>query len=286
MAEGARPREPDEFDRLVAQAQTVMMARPDIALSAAQRAETIAERRTPQNRNAIATVLGIEAEALNRTNRNAEALRAVTKASRLAASGGHLTKLDGELAETSGFIAESANDFAFALKEYQQAHDIFARLGNKRGQAIALLDLGDLYDKARDFAREIRYDREAVQVYSGDPRIALGVANNLGYTYLQMRRFTEATPYLQQALGIAATLRSPVLEATILDNLAFSYAGAHNLAEAERAADRSLMLVSKSDPDGEARFAWMVKAEIEYRRGALDEAVADLQKSFRGVDLK
>jgi signal transduction histidine kinase len=288
QAEGSRERDQGEFDRLVAQARTLMISRPDIALSVAQRAESVAEQReaTPQKREAVATALWLEAEALNRTNRNAEALLTVTKASELAASGGIATKLDGDLAASRGFIAESTGDFAHALKDYQQADDIFVRLGIRRGQAIALLDLGELYEKARDFDREIRYYREATLVYSGDPAIVLGAANNLGYAYLQMRRYADAIPTLQRALGIADFLKSPLLEAQVLTNLALSYAGAHKLAEAERAADRSLMLVSKTDPGGEARLARVAKAEIEYRRGALAAAVADLQKAFHGVDLK
>jgi len=265
-----------------------MLSQPDTALRVAQHAEVIAGRHknTSQTREAVATALWLEAEALNRINRNAEALRAVTKASALAASDGKLTELDGDLAASRAFIAESAGNFGLALKNYQQAHDIFARLGARREQAIALLDLGALYDQARDFDHEIRYNREAAQVYPGDPAIALGAADNLGYAYLQMRRYAEAIPYLQQALGIAVSLRSPSLEAQVLTNLALSYAGAGKLAEAEQAADRSLILVSKADPDGEARFAWATKAEIEYRRGNLATAAADIQKSFRGIDLK
>jgi signal transduction histidine kinase/tetratricopeptide (TPR) repeat protein len=285
---GARQQNWDEFERLVAQARTLMISRPDIALNTARRAESIAERgqATPKVREAVATALWLEAEALNRTNRNAEALRAVTRASGLAASDGKLTKLDGDLAASRAFIAESAGNFALALKNYQQADDIFARLGIRRGQAIALLDLGALYEKARDFDREIRYYREAALVYSGDPGIALPISNNLGSAYLQMRRYAEAIQCLQQALSIADSLKSPLLEAQVLTNLALSYAGARKLAEAERAADRSIMLASKTDPEGEARFAWVAKAEIEYRRGALDAAAGDLQKAFRGVDLK
>jgi signal transduction histidine kinase len=185
-----------------------------------------------------------------------------------------------------GFIAETGGNFALALRSYQQAHDIFAHLGLKRWETITLLDLGELYDKARDFDREIRYYREAAQIYSGDPAIVVGAADNLGYAYLQMHRYADAISILRHALVIAVTMKSPLIESTVLTNLALSYIGAQNLVEAERAADRSLLLLAKNDPDGEARFAWGAKAAIEYRRGALDAAVADLQKAFRGVDLK
>lgn len=277
----------DEFDRLIAKAQTMMMAHPDLALSAAERAAAIAQRNkaTPRYGRAAATALWLEAEALTRTNRIAAARATVTAASRLASSDGKLTKLDGDLALSRARIAESSGDFANALKNYQRAHDLFARLQVARGQSLALLGLGDLYGRARDFNREIRYYREAAQNYSGDPAFAFGAANNLGFAYLQMHRYAEAIPRFQQALFIARSLKSPLLEASVLPNLAFSYARVQRLADAERAIDRSLMLVSKAD-NGEARFAWGVKAEIEYRRGALDAAAADVQRVFRGLDLK
>jgi signal transduction histidine kinase len=287
LADGAQPSVSTEFDQLVSQARAQMLTRPDIALSAAKRAETIAAERkvSPQSREAVATALCLEAEALNRTNRNAEALRVVTRASAFAAGRGNFTKLDGDLAVTRGFIAETGGNFALALKNYQEAHDIFARLGIARWQAIALLDLGGLYDKARDFDRETRYYREAAQVYSGDPAIALGAADNLGYAYFQMQRYADAIPNLEHALAIAQSMKSPPLEATVLSNLALAYAGARKLDEAQTAADRALTL-SEADPDGEGRFAWIIKAEVDYRHGALDAAIADLQKGFNGIDLK
>ncbi len=277
-----------EFDRLVGAAKSLMMAHPDDAMDAARRAAALAEhhREAPRYRLSRATALWLEAEALTRTSRIAEARTAVTLASQLAADDGELTKLDGDIALSRARIAESSGDFASALKNYQGAHATFVRLGIPRSQSLALLGLGDLYEKARDFEREIRYYREAAQTYPGDPAIALAAANNLGFAYEQKGRYSEAIPRFEQALTIAKTFKSPVLQASILSNLAISYARLQKLPEAERAANRSLMLVSKTDPDGEARFSWGAKAEIEYRHGNLEAAAADLQQAFDGVDLR
>jgi signal transduction histidine kinase len=277
----------NEFDRLVARADTMMMAHPDAALSVAQQAASIAEqlKNTPRYREAAATVYCLEAEALNRTDRNAEARRMVTIASELAVGRSRLSKLDGDLALSRAAIADSAGDFALALKNYQQAHAIFIRLGIRRSQAIVLLDLGGLYDKARDFNREIRYYNEAAEAYSGDPVVALATANNLGFALQQTGRYAQAIPRFEQALAVASSLKSSTLQASILDSLATSYARIQRFAEAERAVDRSLALGSGKDQDGEARFSWGVKAEIEYRRGDLRAAAADLQRAFRNVDL-
>ena len=73
MAQAAGQADWSAFDTLVSQARTEMMMQPDIALRAAQHAEAIAanHKEGPQNREAIATALCLEAEALNRTNHNA-----------------------------------------------------------------------------------------------------------------------------------------------------------------------------------------------------------------------
>jgi signal transduction histidine kinase/tetratricopeptide (TPR) repeat protein len=277
----------DEFNRAFSHALAVTMAHPDIGMREAQHAAAIAQRHKgdPGYRQALASALWLEAEALTRMSRITEARAAVTVASRLA-DDGRLTKLDGDLALSRARIAESSGDFANALKNYQRAHDIFAQLGISRNQSLALLGLGDLYEKARDFTREIRYYREAGQIYSGEPGIALAAANNLGFAYEQMGRYREAIPRFQQALSVAASLKSPILQASILDSLAVSYARLGKLPEAERAAERSLSLIRNNDQGGELRFVWGAKAEIEYRRGNLKAAAADLQLAFHGLELK
>ncbi|MBV9063761.1 MAG: tetratricopeptide repeat protein [Alphaproteobacteria bacterium] len=278
-----------EFQKLVTHAQTIaMMANPEAGMREAQRAVAIAERhrREPRYHHALAMALWLEAEALTRTNRIAQARATADAASRFADADHKLDKLDGDLALSRARIAESSGDFGKALREYQNAHAIFARLHIPRSQSLALLGLGDLYEKARDSDREIRYYHEAAETFSGDPAIALAAANNMGFAYEQMGRYSEAIPRFERALSIVRGLNSPVLEANILNSLARSYARTQRLPEAERAADRAFALAAHVDEDGEARFSWGAKAEIEFRRGNLDLAAADVQKAFRGLDLK
>jgi len=101
-----------------------------------------------------------------------------------------------------------------------------------------------------------------------------------------MGHYLEAIPRFQQALKIATRLKSSVLQARILDSLATCYARVQNLRDAERANTRALMLLGKADEGGELRFAWGVKAEIQYRGGDFEAAAGDLQRAFRGVDPK
>jgi signal transduction histidine kinase len=287
LADGSRQRDWAEFQRLADTAQRLMMAHPEQGISTARRAMAIADRHKgePDYNHAAAVSLWLEAEGLTRTNHIADARAAVTAASRLAAKDAKPNRLDGDLALSRARIAESMGDLASALKNYQLAHAVFAQFGIARSQSIALLGLGDLYEKARDFDRQTRYYRDAVKIYSGDSEIALAATNNLGRVFEHIGQYRQAIPLFRKALKIAGTLKSPILQASILNNLAISYARLREFAEADRAADHSLMLLPKND-SGDVRFVWGTKGEIEYRRGNLHAGAADLERAFHGIDLR
>ena len=277
-----------DLDALVADAKTTMMADPKSALQKARDAERIAETlaNTSRRNEAIATSLWLETEALTRLNKTGDARVVLNRAMKFAAADGKVNRLDGDLALTNARIAQTDGDVALALKSYQSAHDIFTRLGEARKQAIALFGLGAIYDEAHDFNREIRYYSEAGRVYSQDPAIELSVANNVGYAEQQLGHFDEALANFKRALEIGKSLKSPFLEANILQNIAHVYARQHQFAEATQAADQALKLLGTNDPNGGVPFVWGVKAEIEFERGAIDAAAHDLDEAFRGIDLK
>jgi signal transduction histidine kinase len=272
----------------ITKAQRQMMADPAAALASAREADALAQRYTssPDYREARATSLWLEAEALTRLNQFSDARVTLDRAVEFTAHKAKLSKLDGDLELTRARLAKASGDIAVALKSYQEAYTIFVRLGVPRSQSIALLGLGSLYDEAHDFPRAIGYYRQASQVYSGDPALDLASANNIGFALQQMGRYDDAIRDFRRALKIASALDSPVVNAQILTNLAISNARIGNLAEADRNADEALHVLNNHDERGESRFAWGVKAEIAYRRGAIVTAAADLQKAFRGLDLK
>ena len=281
-------RSSSDLEGTITKAQRLMMADPAAALASAREADTLARRNvtSPHYREARAKSLWLEAEALTRLNRFSDAQLALDRAESFTTQKAKLSRLDGDLELTRARLASASGDIAVALKSYQKAYTVFVRLGVPRSQSIALLGLGSLYDKAHDFPRAIRYYREASQVYSGDPALDLSTANNIGFALQQMGRYNDAIQDFHRALRIASALDSPVLDAQILTNLAISNARTHNLAEADRNADEALRVLAHNDERGESRFAWGVKAEIAYRRGAIAAAADDLQLAFRGLDLR
>ncbi|MDE1984998.1 MAG: tetratricopeptide repeat protein [Alphaproteobacteria bacterium] len=276
-----------EFDGLVAYAKKTMMADPKSALDKARGATAFAQRQpvSPGQQQALATALWLEAEALTRVNQVPQARVAVVQAIKIASSDGKITKLDGDLALTRARVADNDGDVELALKSYQKAYDIFVKIGQPRGQSMALQGLGSIYEEAHDLPREIYYYKEAAQVYSAEPVMQLTIANYVGFALHQAGRYEEALTEFRRALTIAIALKSPYLEARILTNIADTYAKLHNLSAAQSAANQALKLLGNDDKFGWTPFAWGIKAEIEFDRGALARATDDLAKAFRGVDL-
>ena len=288
---GAAPARADgwtRFDALVGDAKKSMMADPKAALAIARTAAAIAQAQpaSPRQSEAVATGLWLQGEAFTRINQTDDARAAIERAIALANADGKITRLDGDLALSQGRLADATGNFAVALKSYHRAHDIFAHLGIPRYQSIALQGLGSIYDKAHDFDHVITYYRRASQVYSEDPALELSAANNVGYALEQLGRYDEAITDFGRALTIATALDSPLLQARILENLAVVQAKRHLFADAEKSADRALSLLGPKDESGWAPFVWGAKAETAYERSRLDAAASDLERAFRGADLK
>jgi signal transduction histidine kinase len=276
------------FDALVAEAKSAMMADPKAALDLARKAVAIAEgrRASDSQQHALATGLWLESEALTRINKLPEAHAAIDRAIRIVSKDNTLDKLDGDVALSAARIADNEGDIAQALKNNQKAYDVFLKIGEVRGQSIALQGLGSIYEEAHDFAHEIDYYNKAARVYSAEPKIQLSIENNVAFALQQMGRFQEALAGYQKALAIAVSLHSAFLEARILTNIAAVQAKLHRFSEAQDAASRALNLLGKDDENGWAPFVWGVRAEIELERGNLVAAEADLDKTFQGADLK
>ncbi|MBV9541758.1 MAG: hypothetical protein JO167_10875, partial [Alphaproteobacteria bacterium] len=105
------------FDALVDDTKKSMMTDPPAALLKARQAAAIAEGQPASTRqtDALATALWLEAEALSRTNKVAEARAAVDRAIVLSDKDSTVDKLDGLLKMTLARIADSSGNIALAL---------------------------------------------------------------------------------------------------------------------------------------------------------------------------
>ncbi|MAI90191.1 ATP-binding protein [Ponticaulis sp.] len=275
------------FDQDIAAAKDAMLGDPMEALRMAQEAEAhippnaaLDERST-----ALATTLWLQAEALGRSNQADEARPLVEQALGLIDGIEQTTTLRGDLLLVQGRIAHAVGDTQLAFESFLGAHEEFRLQGARRGQAIALQKIGDIYSDARDFERAISNYDESIRVYDQEPGVNMVTQNNRANALRGLEQYDEAEEHYRAALDIARTLNSPYLIARILTNIAHTQVLNGDFEDAEATADEGLALFPEGQSSGWEPFLWGVKAEVAFERGDLMNARLFITRTFEGQDL-
>ena len=290
LAAGAAPSPPawPDFQAEVSHATATMLNAPQGALASARRAETLARAHpdSPDRRRALAVAGWLQGEALIRVNRPAEALPVIDAALPAARAVAPGSKLEGDLLKARGNAAAAQERVQPALADFQAAYRVYQHADLPRSEALVLQDIGRIYSDARDYAHSVKYYQQSTELYRDDPAITLAARNNLGWSYLELKRDADALREFKAALKLAQTTDSPLMTARVLPNLAQAQLRVGRLADADSSLAQAFR-IARDDP--EARdwevAAWDVKAQLEERRGRLPEARAALEHAFAGQDL-
>ena len=266
------------FDELINTAKSTMMGDPGAALEAGRRAEALARQENASKQ--IAAALWIQSEALVRTNRAAEAKPYVEEALSILRSAQDSAKLRADLLLTRGRAGKVLGDYESALRSFQEAFAVFGEIEAPRSQAIALQNIGSLYNDAHDYDRVLEYYANASAVFSDDPALDMSSHNNRGNALRQLGRFDDALDHFRSALTLSAAFKSPLLEARILSNIASTQLHQGELQGATESVDRGLALIPDGDPSGWSKFLYGIKAEIALERGDNQSARSFIENTF------
>jgi signal transduction histidine kinase len=280
------------FDTKIDATKQAMMGDPSVARKAAEEAVRMAEamRRdaavSPRDAAvSLATAQWLLGEAMIGLNDAPHAKSLIAEALAGVEAHDRGSKLHGDLLRSRATLAEMSGDVQGALKDYLAAHRIFQAGGEKRAQAIALQDIGNLYLEAGDFDRVRKYYSESLEAYGDDPWLNLATYNNRGQSYREQKRYREAEAEYRLALKAARQLRSPLLEARILTNLAETQSELGQLDPALQTLDAAGALVRGGEGAGWRPFVFGVRAMVEAKRGNTAEAGRLMGTAFAGQDL-
>jgi signal transduction histidine kinase/CheY-like chemotaxis protein len=281
-----------QFDAKIAHTKEVMMGDPLVARRAATQAfalaETLAKEPGVPAREAMiarATALWLLGEADLGLNDTTTAKRVIGEALSIVERVDRGSKLRGDLLRSRATLAEMSGNVQGALKDYLAAHRIFGARREARSQAIALQDIGSLYLEAHDYARVRKYYSDSYAAFSSDPWLNLATYNNRGEAYRGEKRFREAEAEYKLALAAARELKSPLLEARILTNLADTQTDLGKLDQAERTLANADALVARGEGAGWRPAVLGARARIASERGDEETAARYFALSFAGQDL-
>ena len=276
------------FEQSVAATKTAMMGDPEKALASAIAAVALSRRLPPSHQATVAVVTAewLHGEALLFTNRLGEAEplinKTLTAAQRIAPN----TKLHGDLLRSRGAVAAAQGRYLKALRDYQQAHDVFRAARVPRSQAMTLQDLGFIHAEAGDPDRALGYFDQSADVFTGDTTLNMAMHNNRAEILRKQKRYGDAATAYRSALVEARKLGSPLLQVRILTNLAGDLADEHLLTQAQAAVEQAMALVRHGEAAGWQPFAYGIAARIAFEQGDLPRARMLIGRSFAGADLR
>ncbi|WP_370713352.1 ATP-binding protein [Sphingomonas sp. IW22] len=276
---------PEPVATTLGRSRDLMLADTNAAFAQAALAErqALSIGDTRIRREALASARWLGSEALVRNGHGGAALPLTESGALLARLAGK-PKLYGDILLARGSIYAQQVRAADALRTYQQAHRAFIAAGDRRGQAIALQSIANLYIDGRDFARADRYFQQAEDAYDSDDMLALALYNNRATGLYGQERYADAITEYDRALRIARARNLIPLQARILGNIVNANIELGKLDIAQRNLSQALSM--RARPGGRAARLQVetVAARLALARGNIAEARRWLEAVFTNVD--
>ena len=275
------------FARIVEAVKAEMLADPVAALRSGKAALALANRQpeAPARARMRATALWLLGEAYSRAGQPRRALPLLQQAHDAILSVAPRGRVAADILLTQGGALVETGRIAEALRTLQQAHDLFRDLDDQRSRAKALIVIALLYDSARDHESALRYYGQAIEASRSDPGLSLAIYNGRGMSLIDSGQYVRAETQFDRALMLVRGMRSPLLETSVLWNLARTRLLLGKLRAADQAIARGIALVRQPEAAGARPLFLALAAEARLRHGDLPGARRLIDERFAGVDL-
>jgi eukaryotic-like serine/threonine-protein kinase len=144
-----------------------------------------------------------------------------------------------------------------SVRLYQQARDMFSRIGSQRGVADVLNNLGNLYKEQGDPATAERMQRQALPIYRllDDKKDQASTIGNIANQRLDQGDLRGAVQLDEERLQLDREMGDTVSAAFAIDNLAVAHQLRGELVEAKQGFEQSLAIWQKNGDQGSAASA-------------------------------
>jgi len=124
-----------------------------------------------------------------------------------------------------------------AIEKYQEALELFRKAGDRRVEAVTLINIGEVYSSLGEMQKALEKYNEALPIARAvDDRESEATAlNNIGLAYQSLGEMQKALDNLNEALTIRRAIGASSGEATTLNNIGVVY---DSLGEMRKALER------------------------------------------------
>ncbi|MEG3167533.1 ATP-binding protein [Sphingomonas sp. LB3N6] len=288
VAQTAKSSAEGRFDRTIADAKAAMLIDSEEARSKAASAEAIAASiRDPGTRDiSTATAQWLQGEAYLRIGNPEKARLLIGGALAKAAAQAPQSKLYADILLSRGGAESAQGRAGAALTDYQTAFARYRKMGDNRGQAMALIFIAWLYTEAMDQNTALKYYDQAIEIYRTDPSLSVSVYNNRATAFGELKQYTQALAEFKIALSLAKGLKSAPLVAQIYANLALLQLSSGNLTGAEQSIREGLLLTADRETSGLRAGIIAISAQLALQRRQIPRAVTLITKALADLGPK
>jgi tetratricopeptide (TPR) repeat protein len=153
-----------------------------------------------------------------------------------------------------GLINEQLGRIYFDLEKYdsalslaQKSLQLYTKTGDKRGEAMALNNIGQSYKARKDYDIALAYLEKSLLLFQkiDQKRDESIVLNNIGVLYANEGKASEAVEFLKESLHIKQTINDTKEESVTLNNLGEVSISQKNYNEAISYFEKSLSILKK-----------------------------------------
>lgn len=174
-----------------------------------------------------------------------------------------------------GLNAYYQGNYAKAVEEYFGALNMLDKTGNKRGQAIALNNIGLSYNMMDDYKHALQYYSLGLKLKQemGDKRGTASTLNNIGMVYLKQSMYDSALIYFNKSVAIKESYGDKRGVASTYNNIGDVYRDEGKYAQAMDIMQKALKIKEDfGDKYGIASSMTSI-GDVYFKLGKLDEAI-------------
>lgn len=200
-----------------------------------------------------------------------------------------LKQIKGYAFVSIGFVNEIYNYIPNAVLRYEQSLETFKAINDKRGEAMALNNLAQIYEGTGDTSVAFKYYQQSLALIrlANDRLSESDALNNIAKIYKDRKQYGTALEIFNQSLAIRRELNDTSGIANSLNNLGSVYFVMGNYNEAERYFTESIPLREKVNDLGGLASSLINLAYVYLGHGKKKEALEIANKAMvLGLRLK
>ncbi|WP_144036149.1 sensor histidine kinase [Sphingomonas jeddahensis] len=232
-----------------------------------------------------ATALWLKGEAYSRIVQHERAAKILAEARRIVDRAAPGSQLNADILLSEGGALYAKGEIGAALADLRRAHDMFRDAGGTRSRAKTLIMIALVHATGNDHAGALRYLDQALDAYRADPGLAVAIYNGRGLAFKELGRLQEAEAELAKALAMARQMKSVVVYAQILSNVADVHLDDNDLRAGNRTIGEGLALTTKPEAAAYRPTFIALAARAAFLRGDIPAAERLIAERFQGVDL-